>query len=101
MRDSRAAVRGRAAIAQARFISRSYLDRLFVVGDGVSEVIRAKRLDRVRRDLEDPQLGHEPVFAIGTRWGFVSPSHFSRVFRGAFGQSPTEYRAAAMSRLGS
>jgi transcriptional regulator GlxA family with amidase domain len=39
--------------------------------------------------------------AIGTRWGFVSPSHFSRVFRGAFGQSPTEYRAAAMSRLGS
>ena len=83
---SRAAVCGRAAIAQAH---------------GVSEVIRAKRLDRVRRDLEDPQLGHEPVFAIGTRWGFVSPSHFSRVFRGAFGQSPTEYRAAAMSRLGS
>ena len=83
---SRAAVCGRAAIAQAH---------------GVSEVIRAKRLDRVRRDLEDPQLDHEPVFAIGTRWGFVSPSHFSRVFRGAFGQSPTEYRAAAMSRLGS
>jgi hypothetical protein len=27
----------------------------------------------VRRDLEDPQLDHEPVFAIGTRWGFVSP----------------------------
>jgi AraC-like DNA-binding protein len=92
---------GRAAVARAHHISRSYLDRLFEAGDGVSEVIRSKRLDRVRRDLDDPELGHQPVFAIGTRWGFVSPSHLSRAFRGAFGQSPTAYREAAMSRLGS
>jgi len=90
---------GRTKIAREHFISHSYLDRLFESGDGVSETIRTKRLDRVRCDLVDPGLGHEPVFTVATRWGFVSPSHFSRVFRGAFGQSPTAYREAALGRL--
>ncbi|MFF3462175.1 helix-turn-helix transcriptional regulator [Streptomyces sp. NPDC002619] len=32
--------------------------------------------------------------AIARRWGFVSRSHFSRVFRTACGMSPREWQAA-------
>ncbi|WP_327276448.1 AraC family transcriptional regulator [Streptomyces sp. NBC_01224] len=28
------------------------------------------------------------VDAVAHRWGFSSPSHFSRTFRGAYGMSP-------------
>jgi AraC-like DNA-binding protein len=79
----------RATIARRHFISRSYLDRLYEHEEvGVSETIRTKRLDRARRDLNDPALAHESVFAVASRWGFVSPSHFSRAFRAAYDESP-------------
>ncbi|MFF2502388.1 helix-turn-helix domain-containing protein [Streptomyces sp. NPDC058067] len=29
------------------------------------------------------------------RWGFISPSHFSRAFREMYGMSPTQWRRAA------
>ncbi|MFI9442873.1 hypothetical protein SM007_33260 [Streptomyces avermitilis] len=29
------------------------------------------------------------------RWGFVSPAHFSRAFRAAYGMSPREWQATA------
>ncbi|WP_405752734.1 AraC family transcriptional regulator [Streptomyces sp. NBC_00012] len=31
------------------------------------------------------------------RWGFSSPSHFSRTFRGAYGMSPSEWQSPATS----
>ncbi len=80
-------------IARAHFISRSYLDRLFEAEDAsVQETIRGKRLDRTRRDLIDRSLAGESVFDIASRWGFRSASHFSRAFRAAYGQSPTDFR---------
>ena len=88
----------RAMIARENFISRSYLDRLYHGDAGVSEAIREKRLDQVRRELADADLAALSVFAIALRWGFVSPSHFSRTFRAAYGQSPTAYRAALARR---
>jgi AraC-like DNA-binding protein len=89
----------RARIARSHYISCSYLDRLFESEHaGVSETIRAKRLDRSRRDLDDPALAHESIFDIASRWGFVSPSHFSRAFRAAYGRSPSAYRAGASAR---
>jgi AraC-like DNA-binding protein len=83
-------------IARSHFISRSYLDKLFESqGAGVRETIREKRLDRCRRDLQDPALAALSILDIASRWGFVSAAHFSRTFRAAYGMAPRELRRAA------
>jgi AraC-like DNA-binding protein len=87
------------SIAAAHFISTRYLHKLFEAEDvTVSAWIRARRLDRCRRDLGDPALGASSIGAIGARWGFAQPDRFSRLFRAAYGASPSEYRAVVRSR---
>jgi AraC-like DNA-binding protein len=84
-------------ISREHYISRSYLYRLFEnEGAGVAEIIKAKRLERTRRDLADLALEHDAIFEIASRWGFVSKSHFSRAFRAAYGQSPSDFRREAL-----
>ena len=86
---------GPEAIARSQFISLRYLHKLFArEGVTVSRWIRARRLERCRRDLQDPALAHEPILAIATRWGFASASHFSHAFRAEYGCSPSDLRAA-------
>jgi AraC-like DNA-binding protein len=86
---------GPETIAREHFISRSYLDKLFErEGAGVGETIRARRLERCRRDLRDPGLADSSILDIATRWGFVSASHFSRSFRAAYGVTPRDARQA-------
>lgn len=81
------------AIAAAHHISIRHLHRLFETqGTTVADWIRHRRLDRCRRDLLDSAQLTRPVGAIGTRWGFTDPAHFSRVFRAAYGLPPSEYR---------
>uniref|UniRef100_UPI003F5A6FE7 AraC family transcriptional regulator n=1 Tax=Streptomyces asoensis TaxID=249586 RepID=UPI003F5A6FE7 len=46
------------------------------------------------RDLADPAMHHFPVGAIGGRWGFADPAHFSRLFKTVYGMSPREARGA-------
>jgi AraC-like DNA-binding protein len=88
-----------ASIAAAHFISTRYLHRLFErEGVSVSEWIRARRLERCRRDLEDPALAAETVLAIASRWGLRNPGHFSRLFRDAYGCSPSSVRPRASAR---
>jgi AraC-like DNA-binding protein len=83
-------------IARASFISTRYLHKLFEAeGTSVCRWIRASRLERCRCDLLDPALAHETVLAIATRWGLPSPQHFSRLFRSAYGCSPSELRRDA------
>ena len=90
---------GPAALAAAHFISTRYLHRLFErEGVSVSEWIRVRRLERCRRDLEDPALAGETVLAIASRWGLRNPGHFSRLFRDAYGCSPSSVRARASAR---
>ncbi|MET7718524.1 helix-turn-helix domain-containing protein [Streptomyces sp. NPDC005407] len=80
-------------IAAAHGISTRSLHRLFRdQGVTVTEWIRARRLDRCRRDLADPLLQTRPVHAVAARWGFTNAAHFSRVFRAASGISPAAYR---------
>ncbi|MFJ4977967.1 helix-turn-helix domain-containing protein [Streptomyces coeruleorubidus] len=82
-------------IAAAHRISRRYLYKLLEAqGHTVSGWIREQRLARCRRDLTDPALAHLPVGAIGGRWGFADPAHFSHAFKSAYGMSPREARAA-------
>ncbi|MBW4718833.1 helix-turn-helix domain-containing protein [Saccharothrix obliqua] len=83
-----------ALIAEVHHISLRYLHRVFQQhGTSVAAHIRARRLDRCRRDLANPALVHVPVHAIGARWGFPVPSDFSRAFHSAHGVPPGEYRA--------
>lgn len=82
-------------IAAAHHISRRYLYKLLAEhGYTVSGWIREHRLARCRRDLADPTLSHLPVGAVGSRWGFPGPAHFSHAFKTAYGISPSEARAA-------
>jgi AraC-like DNA-binding protein len=83
-------------IAGASFISTRYLHKLFEAeGTSVCRWIRTTRLERCRRDLLDPALGDETILSIASRWGLPGPQHFSRLFRSAYGRSPSELRRAA------
>jgi AraC-like DNA-binding protein len=85
-----------AAIADALPISRGYLHRLMAAeGTTVRRTVRARRLERCRRELLDPAFAGDPIARIATRWGFVSAAHFSRAYRSAYGQSPSEARRGA------
>ncbi|GGP71090.1 helix-turn-helix domain-containing protein [Saccharothrix coeruleofusca] len=79
-----------ASVAAAHHLSVRHLHRLFAErGTSVAATIRALRLERCRRDLAS---SGELVHVVAARWGFTDPAHFSRLFRGTFGLSPSEHR---------
>ncbi|MGW8359087.1 helix-turn-helix domain-containing protein [Streptomyces wedmorensis] len=85
------------SIARAHHISVRYLQKLFQNdGSTVSQWVRQRRLESCRLELG---RSHRRITmaAVAHRWGFSSPSHFSRTFRGAYGMSPSEWQALATS----
>ncbi|AWS42539.1 helix-turn-helix domain-containing protein [Streptosporangium sp. 'caverna'] len=85
-------------IAETHFMSVRYVHKLFQAeGVTVGEWIRMQRLERCRRDLLRPRARELGVAAIARRWGFVSPSHFGRVFRAAYGMTPRDWQAHGLS----
>lgn len=88
-----------AAIAAAHFISVRYLHVLFRAEElSVGGRIRAERLRRCRQELLEPAAARDGVAAVARRWGFVSPSHFSRALREEYGQSPRDWQKWASER---
>ncbi|OIJ95627.1 helix-turn-helix domain-containing protein [Streptomyces colonosanans] len=81
-------------IAHAHHISVRYLHRLFE-GEGVtvSRLIQQRRLEACTHELARRGRAAPTVSAVAQRWGFVNPTHFSRIFRAAYGVSPREWRA--------
>jgi AraC-like DNA-binding protein len=80
-------------IAAAHHISLRHLHKLFHgTGTTVSGWIRQRRLERCCRDLRDPGLADRSVAAVGARWGYPDPAHFSRLFKSAYGIGPRDYR---------
>jgi AraC-like DNA-binding protein len=51
------------------------------------------RLERARRQLEDPHAAAHSITSILLGAGFSSAAHFSRLFRQHYGASPREWRA--------
>jgi AraC-like DNA-binding protein len=85
-----------AEIAAAHHISLRQLHKLFhASGTTVAGWIRQRRLERCEHDLRDPRWLARPVAAIGARWGYPDPAHFSRLFKSAYGRCPRDYRASA------
>ncbi|EFL30410.1 transcriptional regulator [Streptomyces viridochromogenes DSM 40736] len=88
-------------IAAAHFMSVRYLHKLFQLeGATVGEWIRAQRLERCRQDLLRAAALGQGVATVARRWGFVSPSHFSRAFRAAYGVTPREWQTHGLSGTG-
>jgi AraC-like DNA-binding protein len=80
-------------IAEAHFVSPRYVQALFSRNQETATAwIRSRRLERCRRELAAPASAGEPVAAVGRRWGFPDPAHFSRAFKAHFGVPPTRYR---------
>ncbi|MFD8706603.1 helix-turn-helix domain-containing protein [Kitasatospora sp. NPDC059648] len=83
-----------AQIADANHISVRYLHKLFrAEGTTVSRWVQRERLERCRRELSRPATTAPVISGVARRWGFVSPSHFSRSFRAAYGMSPRDWQA--------
>jgi AraC-like DNA-binding protein len=78
------------ALADAFHCSRSTVYRVFADSPGVAAYIREQRLRRCHEELTNPTAQGRRVYEIAERWGFRSSSHFNRVFKDAFGLSPSE-----------
>jgi AraC family transcriptional activator of tynA and feaB len=88
---------GPASIAQAYSISVRALHGLFEeVDESVAGLVRSERLTRCMQDLQRP--GGGSVTDIAFRWGFSDSAHFSRVFKRAFGVTPSAVRRAAVEQ---
>ncbi len=85
------------SIARAHAISIRALHALFEdVEESVAGLVRRERLARCFADLQQPNGGS--VTSIAFRWGFCDAAHFSRVFKQAYGETPSAVRHAALAR---
>nr|BFD81199.1 helix-turn-helix domain-containing protein [Streptomyces sp. Xyl84] len=85
-------------VAAAHHISVRYLHRLFEDERvTVARLIQRRRLQECARELARGGRAAPAVAAVAHRWGFVNPAHFSRVFRGMYGHTPSEWRRLATS----
>jgi AraC-like DNA-binding protein len=89
-----------ARIAAANNVSVRYLYKI-LSGAGITlgEWMRGQRLAGCHRDLARPSLRSTTVSSIASGWGFMDATHFSRVFRQAYGMSPREWRTRAATEL--
>jgi AraC-like DNA-binding protein len=87
---------GVTSLARSFRMSQRNLHKLFAgTGTTVSAYIRERRLAMCRRDLVSRSLMARQVAEIALHWGFTDPGHFSKLFRAAYGVSPSEWRAQA------
>lgn len=82
-----------ADVADALSLSQRHLGRIFAAHDTtVGQTIQEQRLQRTMELLTSSDGASMTAAEIALRSGFTSPSHFSRVFRGRYGMTPTEAR---------
>ncbi|MFJ6695122.1 AraC family transcriptional regulator [Streptomyces sp. NPDC091272] len=82
-----------ASVAAAQHLSIRYLHKLFEGhGRTIGRWIQHRRLEEARRELARPSSADSTVSAVSRRWGFASPTHFSRSFRAVYGMSPSDWR---------
>jgi AraC family transcriptional activator of tynA and feaB len=80
---------GAQAVAKAVGVSVRYANA--VLADHNTSIMRlvlARRLERCRNALEDPNQAHRTVSEIAYAWGFSDMTHFGRRFKKAYGFCP-------------
>lgn len=88
-------------IAQAEGISTRYLHMLFRgEGESVSRYVQVQRLEACRRSLERAEFDAMSITDIAFAWGFNDSSHFNRLFKARFGQTPKAWRVSARGGAG-
>ena len=85
------------ALADALYVNKSYLLRLFKArtGDTLLSYHNRVRCEQAKQMLSDTELS---ISEVGGAVGFVTSSHFTHVFKKIVGITPTEYRAACAGR---
>lgn len=78
------------SVARAGGVSRATLYRAFDGEGGVTRYIQDRRLHHARSVLRRRQGAKPTIADISHRYGFASPSHFSRLFRARYDYSPNE-----------
>jgi AraC family transcriptional activator of tynA and feaB len=85
-------------IAARMGCSPRYVFRAFEAeGMTPAQHIRERRLSRARQALVSPACAGRDITEIAFSLGFSSSAHFSRAFRERFGQSPRDFRRAALA----
>jgi AraC-like DNA-binding protein len=83
-----------ASVAEACGVSKRYLHELFTDENAtVSQFIREERLLACRDLLEAPAAAS--IAEVAYRFGFSDQAQFSRLFKAAFGETPSGFRARA------
>jgi AraC-like DNA-binding protein len=87
---------GAQAVADAVGVSVRYANAVLADHDtSIMRLIQARRLERCRYALEDPNQAHRTVSEIAYGWGFSDMTHFGRRFKKAYGILPSEYQIIA------
>lgn len=82
-------------LARIAGVSRATLYRAFDIEGGVARYLQVRRLHHARTALARRRDGVPTVADVGYRYGFASPTHFSRQFRQHFGYSPSDIEPAS------
>lgn len=80
-------------IADATGLSKRYINNLFSEENtSLMQYLTAQRLESCRYSLVSPLYTHLSVTQIAMRFGFNNMSHFSRIYKKHYGESPSTYR---------
>jgi AraC-like DNA-binding protein len=86
-------------VAGALGMSRRYVQKLLEgTGKSFTEHLAGCRLEHAFAMLTDPHRLHLPIIDIAFAVGFGDVSHFNRMFRRYFGETPSGVRAASTMR---
>jgi AraC-like DNA-binding protein len=85
------------SVARVLGLSRRYVQQLLEeTGKSFTEHIVERRLERAFAMLSDRRCLHRTIIDIAFAVGFGDVSHFNRMFRRRFGETPSGVRAAAI-----
>jgi AraC family transcriptional regulator, positive regulator of tynA and feaB len=83
-------------VAMRLSVSVRYLHKIFAEhGTSFGRCLLRRRLETIRRCLEEPCWDGLTITEVATRHGFYDPSYLARVFKKHFHVAPSEYRLAA------
>ncbi len=87
------------SIAARHGISASYVRKLFFAdGTSLADFILKQRLQRAHRMLSNSRYNDRSISAVAFEAGFGDISYFNRVFRRAYGCTPSDVRHSASDR---